>query len=93
MGRHCDKPIDLSVVFVFAWTGWEALVRRIAELVVDDVPLPAFNPREKLDAVNIEDRARRFVHEHTQSGRYSLASSGGRRRETRYFGPNVSPEG
>ena len=49
-------------------------------------------PREKLEAVDMEDHVRRFVHEHTRSVRYSHVGPDGWWRETRCFGPNVSPE-
>ena len=91
MGRHCDKPIDLSVVFVFAWTGWEALVRRIAEVAVGNVPALAFL-WEKLDAVDSRTALVGSCISTPQSRQYSLASSDGRRPETRYVGPNVLSE-
>ncbi|KAI1782146.1 hypothetical protein LXA43DRAFT_1149853 [Ganoderma leucocontextum] len=82
------KPVDLSVTF--DWTGWGALAR-MTEGAGDEGPEPAF-PREKLEAVDIEAHACRFVHEHTRSVRYSLVGPGGWRRDTRCFGPGVSPE-
>ncbi len=82
------EPIDLSVTF--DWTEWSELARA-AKAAGDDAPETDF-PREKLDAVDIEDHARGFVHHRTRSVRYCHVGPAGWRRETRCFGPDVSPD-
>ena len=84
------QPIDLDVTF--DWTGWGALARQVAAASPEQATPETDFPKEQLEAVDMEDHARRFVHERTRSVRYSHVGPDGWRREARYFRPNVSPE-
>ena len=84
------QPIDLDVTF--DWTGWAALARQVAAASPEQATPETDFPKEQLEAVDMEDHARRFVHERTRSVQYSHIGPDGWRRETRYIRPNVSPE-